>query len=76
MKKRNLILLMVPFLLIGCVQNNGKNSSKSNDSGGGNLSSGGGTTEGPITSIENEEEYDIHVEGCHCSLQKPRFQLM
>ena len=58
MKKHNLILLLLPLLLIGCVQNNGKNSSKSNDSGGGNLSSGGGTTEGPITSIENEEEYD------------------
>ena len=61
MKKRNLILLLVPFLLLGCVENNGKNSQKSNNnSSGGDISSPGGEGSNPPGSISNIEDKDAY----------------
>ena len=55
MKKHNLILLLVPLFLVGCVTNNGKNSNSNNNSSGGGNSSGEGSIE-PVSNIENKEE--------------------
>ena len=60
MKKHNLILLLLPFFLLGCVEYNGKNSQKSNNNSneGGTSSPGGEIVPGSISNIEDKEEYD------------------
>ena len=60
MKKRNLIVLLLPFFLLGCVEYNGKNSQKSNNNSneGGTSSPGGEIVPGSISNIEDKEEYD------------------